>query len=287
MMSVVAAVAADDLAHLATLTLRGPEQLADPTELVDLVMRLGPIPAAAWLVGLVLEATLIAAFYRAYLKPEQSRFAYLRFGKAELAVIGAMLLWWILYFAGLFVFTFVVIFAEVLPPLVAATVAALALIAYVVLLVWAIVRSSLILVDSFARRKVSLRHSFELTRGHFWPLIGAYIIGLAVTVVLSVAALALFMMIAAVAALAAGQDLASVGRVFSPDSGALALTFSAALVVYILYSAVTGACSYPLVMGPTAEAYLAFKEAGYDRPGAPDVTKDGEGDARPGAAPDA
>jgi hypothetical protein len=266
MMAIVAAVAADDLAHLAALTLRGPEQLADPTELYELILRVGPIPASIWFVGLILEAILIAAFYRAYLRPEEARFAYVRLGKAELAVIGAMLLWWLLYFVGLFAVSFIVIFAEVLPPVIAAIVAVAAFIAYVVLLIWAIVRSSLILVDSFARRKVSLRHSFELTRGHFWPLIGAYLIGLAVTVVLSVAALALFMLIAAVAALAAGQDLASVGRVFNPDSGVLALTFSAALVVYILYNAITGACSYPLIFGPTAEAYLAFKEQGYDRP---------------------
>ncbi len=291
MMGAVALLAAEDLAQLAAIVLGGPEQLADPTALPDLLMRLGPIPLVIWVIGVVFEATLVAAFYRAYLHPEARRFAFLRLGRAELAVLGASLLWQLAYFVSIFLVTFLALMADVLPAILALVVGLTVVFGYLAGLVWVVVRSSLILVDSFERRRVSPLHSFELTRGHFWPLAGAYVMGFAIVVVLSIAALALFMIIAAVAALAFGQDLGSVGRVFNPDSGVLALTFSAALVVYILYSAITGACSYPLVLGPTAEAYLAFKAQGEAKPEpepepepAPVVSEQGEAAAPAGTA---
>ena len=271
MMSVVAVLAADDLAHLAAIMLGGPEQLADATALPELLMRLGPFPLVIWAIGVVFEATLVAAFYRAYLHPEQRRFAYLRLGRAELAVLGASLLAQGAYFLSAFVVTFLTLMTEVLPPILALVVGLAVVFGYLAGLIWVLVRASLIFVDSFERRRISPIHCFKLTRGHFWSLLGAYIIGFAIVIVLSIAALALFMIIAAVAALAFGQDIASVGRVFNPESGVLALTFSAALVVYILYSAITGACSYPLIFGHTAEAYLAFKAQGEAPPAEPDV----------------
>ena len=258
-MSIVALLAAEDLAHLAAIVLGGPEQLADPTALPELLARLGPFPLLIWMMNIGFEAVLMAAFYRAYLHPGARRFVYLRLGRAELAVLGASVLTQVAYLVSIFLVTFLALMTDVLPPILALVVALTVIFGYLVGLVWVLVRGSLIFVDSFARRRISPIHCFKLTRGHFWPLAGAYVMGFAIVVVVSVAALVLFVIIAAVAALAFGQDIASV-RVFSPDAGALALTFSAALVVYILYSAITGACSYPLVLGPTAEAYLAFKD---------------------------
>ena len=280
----IALLAADDLARFAALTAGAPEQMSDPTQLLNLFKGLEPLVLVTLPVSFLLQVVMIAALYRACLRPGERRFAYLRFGRGELVVGAVLILLWLLYMAGLFAFVFAVLIiatvAGQIDPSLAGLVAALAVVVFIGGHIWAFVRFSLVVADSFDRSTISLFHSLKLTHGHFWSLFGAYVLAFAFTVVLSLMALAAFMILAAVVALATGQGLAAVAEVFNPQAAGLAATFSAAMVAWLLFSALTGACSYPLVLGPTAEAYKAFRL----REAAPPADRFHEEDGQPAPA---
>jgi hypothetical protein len=284
MLGVVALIAGDDIARLAEVGAGTPEQLSDPLAVFQTFKGFEPVLLITWPVGLLFQAVMLSALYRAYLRPEESRYAFLRLGRTELVMVAVMLLIGALYLCALFLVTFaaglVAAVAAKLAPELAALVGLVLLVAVIAAHIWAPVRVSLSLADSFDRNRISLFHSLTLTRGHFWSLFGAYVLALALTVVIMLVALAAFMIVAAIAALIAGQGLSTVGQALNPDPLSVAGAFSVAAAIWLVFSSITGACSYPLILGPTAEAYKAFKAQGGPPP-AQDFHEEGEIPAGP------
>lgn len=132
------------------------------------------------LLGLVVFVVLAAAAFRAVLFPEQRRFAYLRLGMDELRLLGCALVLLIGFYLAMLI---VGVVAGVLLGLVAAMLGGSAFAAMVfiplVMLVpcaWLMTRLALAGPLTILQRKIVIGPAWRLSRGHFWQLLGAYLV---------------------------------------------------------------------------------------------------------------
>jgi hypothetical protein len=130
--------------------------------------------AALALWGLLGSSVLYCAIYRAVLEPRDSGFAYVRFGKAELAQILLMLCQYILFwvFGVLVVIAFIVLMAAggFLAQPWMAVVQGVGFLALVGATLWILLRFSLAGPMTFAHRSFRFFDSWKLTRRHSWKL---------------------------------------------------------------------------------------------------------------------
>ena len=174
------------------LMLLGPKASA-----ADIFALLGAVVGGYFLLVLVLwvvGAIINMAVVRAVLAPEDAAFAYLRFGRAELWLMLANLVLFILYM--------VVSFALAIPVALIGAVATLAshdaapFVSLLVQLVtwavsiWLMLRFSMMAPMIFTERRFRLFESWTLTRGHAWSLFG-------VGVVVALVSLAVYVALAA------------------------------------------------------------------------------------------
>ncbi|MGZ8370646.1 MAG: hypothetical protein ACXWVH_06280, partial [Caulobacteraceae bacterium] len=131
-----------------------------------------------WLVGMVvmllLNAILASAVYRSVLKPSERSFAYLRFGGVEVKMIGILLIMMFLvgtiYMGGLFGL-FALLHA--IPGLGLRILTGVLLGAAILcLLVFVLVRLSLVGPRLVATGEIDFVGTLRLTKGRFWPLLG-------------------------------------------------------------------------------------------------------------------
>ena len=134
---------------------------------------------------------LFTAALRAILRPQEPGSGFLRLGADELRIIGLAIFLTIILYGGmlvmiLFLFT---IAALVMGPAAIGGVWFVLLLALPVVFVavWLYVRFSLAFPLTVLRRKIVIGESWELTRGRFWTLFGAYLVLILILVLLSIA----------------------------------------------------------------------------------------------------
>jgi hypothetical protein len=179
-------LAGDKMVQLAALNKAGP---ADPGALLTVMDDIAPALGFAALLMMVFGAVMRAAVLRAYLEPDKVHpWAGLRFGSDELRVLGAYaFIMLALFCAVTFVSLLMSLAAQVSPGL-----AVFALGAGLAALAALAVRLSLAPMVAFTEKRISLRRSWQLTAGGFWPLAGAYVLLFAVAGVIIVVVLVLF-----------------------------------------------------------------------------------------------
>lgn len=131
-------------------------------------------------ISLAAGAVVYAAVSRAVLRPEDSRFGYLRFGMDEVRVlvvtvaVGLMLM-----LLGGLSFTLVGVVGGLAASLEAPwlwLVAVLLGLGAIAALIWLAVRLCLAVPITVGERRIAVLDSFRLTRGRFWPLLGMAIL---------------------------------------------------------------------------------------------------------------
>ena len=134
--------------------------------------------ALSLLVGVVLWA----AVFRAVLFPQESRFAYLRVGMDELRMLGCML---VLLIAFYLIMVVGGIAFGLIGGLLGAAIGGLATVSAAVILsmlgmvvlgLWLGTRFSVAGPLTLLERKVIIGPAWRMTRGSFWPLLGAYVV---------------------------------------------------------------------------------------------------------------
>ncbi len=217
-------------------------------------------------VGLFIGAMLVNAAYRPILRPDDRGFFYLKLGGDE----GRLVLLFLAYFglgilAEIVLVIVVVILALLFHTAVQSLQGAQILIplllglAVFCLGVWLAVRLSLAAPMTFARRKLSVFGSWEVTRGRFWSLFGCYILAWIFGILIG-----LFGWIVSVCAGAViSGDWGSLSsHMFNPRmamaGGGLSMVshmFTLAAIVQIVLSSLIGAVSRVVMYAPMAAAY--------------------------------
>lgn len=134
------------------------------------------------LLSLVISTVLSAAAFRAVLRPQAGGFAFLRLGIDEARMIGlTLLLYVITIVAGIvgaagFAFLVALIGFVTGSQAAAQTLASLLALAALGALIFVFVRLSLVYPLVLLRRRITIDDSWEATRGHFWSLLGTYIL---------------------------------------------------------------------------------------------------------------
>jgi hypothetical protein len=146
------------------------------------------------LVFLFVYAVLLTAAQRAVLRPEESALASIRFGGDELRMIGLAIFLGFLFLIGYIVATVILGMVFVAVGMAAGAPAAMIPVAIVgivivlcvILFFW--VKVSLAFPLTLMRRRFVLGEAWRLSRGHFWALLGGYLVLSLIVIVFAVLA---------------------------------------------------------------------------------------------------
>lgn len=131
-------------------------------------------------ISLAAGAVVYAAVSRAVLRPDESRFGYLRFGMDEVRVLVVTVALGLMFMAsGGVMFTLAGVVGGLAVSLEAPwlwLVAVLLGLAAVAGMIWLAVRLCLAVPITVGERRIAIFDSFRLTRGRFWPLLGMAIL---------------------------------------------------------------------------------------------------------------
>lgn len=131
-------------------------------------------------ISLAAGAVVYAAVSRAVLRPDESRFGYLRFGTDEVRVLVVTVALGLMFMAsGGVMFTLAGVVGGLAVSLEAPwlwLVAVLLGLAAVAGMIWLAVRLCLAVPITVGERRIAIFDSFRLTRGRFWPLLGMAIL---------------------------------------------------------------------------------------------------------------
>lgn len=244
--------------QMAALEAAAESPARDPAADLESMAALAPLYAVLLPVGMVVQAVIAAAVFRLVLDPEDSRVHPVQFGQEEVRLI-------LLALAYTFFFLMAVVAAVLVGGVVAGIAGAVGggplvgfIIAFALMggLVYVAVRMSLGPVITFSEGRVALFDSWAMTRGLFWPILGAY--ALAVIAVLIFYLLSLILAIA-LGALLSGGDLAAVASVMRPDMTSLEAYFTPGQVLMILFGAFTTAVYNAVMSAPGAVIYREIR----------------------------
>jgi hypothetical protein len=235
-------------------------------QFLDAMIAIAPV----LVLGLAIQSVMAAAVYRLIFRHDDTRFGYLRLGADELRLMGLTLIY-ICLFIGLVVAVsmvsgLVVALASVAGPAAQAFAGLVAFLFSMGVLVFVLVRLSLAPVATFAERRLAVFESWGLTRGHFWTLLGAYMLALACIVVIGVLLIALFFSLAGAIKVATGGQLSDVAAMVRPKSQALTSYLSVGLIAYMLVNGVFSALYNAVIAAPGAMAYTQLHGAPPTRP---------------------
>ncbi|WP_395945048.1 hypothetical protein [Brevundimonas sp.] len=168
------------------------EQSSDPSPDDLMVLMQAYAELFVWLVplGLAVGAVLSAAVARSVLRPEESRWGYIRFGMDELRVLAVTVV--IGLIVGLLSGVLFAVVSRLVGAGLASGQAVMFLLALIValgaiaLVIWLSVKFSLAVPMTLDRRKISVVESFSATKGQFWPLLGMAIIALVMSFIVSI-----------------------------------------------------------------------------------------------------
>ena len=259
----------------------------DPAAAVAMMNGLLPFEGLVLLASLAFNALLVAAVNRAVLRPGQGGPGRLALGGDE----GRQLLVFIILAALLFAAYVVLLIGGVVVGVVAAlalagvhagggaqavagaagpVVAVMIVVGFAVMaaLLFLLTRLSLASPLTFDTGRVDVFGSWRLTRGVFWPLLGAYLLTWLLLMILYIAAFALF----AAVVMVAGGGLAAAGVMFRPDMSSLAGYFAPAMLLWILFATAVGTVAVAAILAVPAGAYAQLKALGLIPPPTPPGT---------------
>jgi hypothetical protein len=244
----------------------------DPTLAMATISRLLPTYLALLVFALVFYPVIYAAMARAVLRPEESRFGYLRFGRDELRQLGLMLqvllLGFIFYAMSVLILTVVIVVGGFAggattgnssggATAIGVGVGVIALIVFIGFWTVIAVRLSLASPLTFATERVSLFGSWGLTRGRFWPIFGAYVLTLALAAVVYMLGQSVIVAVVAIA----GGGMGGLEALVHPDLGSLQAFLAPTRLVQIVFSSILMALVWPVVLTPPATIYRSLASA--------------------------
>jgi hypothetical protein len=204
--------------------------------------------------GIVFYAVLYATMARAVLEPADEGVGYIRFGMDEVRQGLLFLLWIVIVIAAEIVAGMIVAIPTGVTFLAAKNFTPLALAASCVAVfcvgLYLAVRLSLSSALTFDTRRVNLFGSWTLTRGRFWPMLGAYLLMLGIAILIGLVTL---IVIAIVAGVTGG--IGGMAMIFQPNTPTVAAFFLPARLAVTVIGAVVTPVFWALFYMPSMEIY--------------------------------
>jgi hypothetical protein len=242
------------------------DQTLTPHQLVDTLVLAAPVLIFA----LAVLSITSAAVYRLIFRHDDARFGYLRLGADELRLMGLTVICFglaiVLVVAVSLIVGIVLSIIAVAVPGVANALRWPAALLSLAIVGAVMVRLSLAPVATFAERRITVFESWGLTRGYFWPLLGAYALALACIVVIGILILIVFTLVAGAVLVATGGQLSDVGLMLKPQDSSLKSYLSVGIIAYMIVSSIFSALWNAVIAAPGAVAYAQLHGAPPSRP---------------------
>lgn len=235
---------------------------SDPAQTLAMMGSLVPTMLFSMTYSIAFYSVLMAAIYRAVLRPADSRQAYLRFGADELRQAGVSILMVLLFFAGYLGIVLVLALAigivSALSPLAGGLVALLLVPVGLGALVYFAVRLSLANVLTFAKGKIDIFGSMALTEGRFWPMLGAYLVA---TILAVVVYLLLFLIVTLLGGALSGFNMDTLGALMQSQSTSLESLMTPTGVLSLAVGGLIAVLTSVTIYTPSA---MIYREIGAD-----------------------
>ncbi len=243
----------------------------DPEQSVQTLIKLLPFYAVAFPVGICVMSIFTAAVFRIVLGRPGGIAGHLAFGEDEFRLAALSLIVSVLMLGAVFVIAIVVgIIAAIgtmINPAAGGLFGIIAGLAAFGGSLWVTVRMSLCGPMTFAERKIVVFRAWSVTRGHFWQLLGAYLLATAMGIVAAIMAFIVFIALAGVLVLTTGGTMADLGLLFRPNYESIGSFFTPAMILYQVFGAVITAVYYAAMLAPQAMAYVALTDYAGDTEG--------------------
>jgi hypothetical protein len=228
----------------------------EPEELVRHIGNLFPLMLWSLPYSLILNGVIFAGLNRLVLRHDDSRTAYLRLGVQELRQAAVWLLMTLVLMGVLFVGSALGGFLGALGGPTGAFLALLTGVGSFCAMVYLAVRLSFASSVTFDTGKFTLFRALPETKGLFWPLLGAYLLA----VVMSVIVVLLIWTIVSAVGLIASGDLAATGKMMRADTSSLRAYFTPASIVQTLFSGLITVLTTLIVFSPAPAIYRELKD---------------------------
>jgi hypothetical protein len=242
---------------------RDPNATPDPQRVMAILAQLAPVMLLAVLLAVVAGAVVTTAMNRVVLRPQDKAFAFLRLGGDELRqmLLNLMVMFTVAggYIALLIAIVVLAITIGLLyraAPVVGFLLGGAGGIGGIGAVVYVAVRLSLASARTFVTGRVDLFGSWDVTRGHFWPILGTYVLAaFLMLVVVSMGNAVIFCIAAVTTGLGPTADV-----MIHPDYASVARYFTPSAYVYLGLNAVVSAVSLPITATPAAAIYAALTD---------------------------
>ncbi|MDG2529396.1 hypothetical protein [Caulobacter endophyticus] len=234
----------------------------DPAETLRLMSGLAPAMFCSLIYSIAFYSVLMAAIYRATLRPADSRQAYLRFGADELRQAGVSILLVLLFFAA---YLGIVLLLAILIGVLSAISKPLGGLAAVLLvpaglgaLLYFAVRLSLANVLTFAKGKIDIFGSMALTKGRFWPMFGAYLVA---TILAVVVYLLLFLIVTLLGGALSGFNMETLSDLMQSQTTSLESLMTPTGILSLAVGGLIAVLTSVTIYTPSA---MIYREIGAD-----------------------
>jgi hypothetical protein len=227
----------------------------DLQEMARLMSDLTPLALWSLPYSLLLNGVIFATLNRLVLRHDDSRFAYLRVGKAELRQAALWLMICLTMIGVLCLGSALAGFLSALGGPTGAFLGLLCVVGSFCAMVWLAVRLSFAPSITFDTGKITLFRSMPRTEGLFWPLLGAYLLAGLMSIIV---VLLIWVIVSAIGLIASG-DFAATGKMMRADTSSLQAYFTPAGVVQALFSGLISVLTTLIVFGPAPSIYRELK----------------------------
>ncbi|MBO9546680.1 hypothetical protein [Caulobacter sp.] len=227
----------------------------DPNELSKVLGDMTP----AWLVSipymLLVNGVMFAGVNRLVQRPHDKGFAHLRLGVDEVRQAIVWLLFNLVLFGVLVISSILMRFLGALGGATGAFLVLVIFLGMIGAMIYLAVSLSLCTAATFDTGKVTLFKTLPMTRGQFWPMIGAYFLA---AVMFVIVLLLLLSIVSGVAAIISG-DIGVSARLMRSDTTSLQAYFTPLGIAQALLSGAITVLTSLIIFTPVPSMYLALK----------------------------